>query len=266
MDPATLQQRAESILRRILEGCQKSSNDTCTVAIYDTAWVAMVSKTTDGRSTWLFPESFDFVIRNQNADGSWTNNDSSEDGILSTLAALLAMKRHANQPDLTTTQKTYDLDTRMAKAVTYLQKELPLWDVGASVFIAFELLVPAHLSMLQDEGITLDFPQKSVLMNFRAKKLARLDPSTLYGPQKSTLLYSLEGFIGRINFDKVQHHLTLGSQMGSPSSTAAYLMNCSSWDIRAENYLRDAIANGAGHGCGSVTGTYPTCIFEIAWV
>ncbi|KAL8779841.1 MAG: hypothetical protein Q9194_001215 [Teloschistes cf. exilis] len=123
----------------------------------------------------------------------------------------------------------------------------------ASVCIAFELLVPAHLSMLQDEGITLDFPQKSVLMNFRAKKLARLDPSILYGPQKSTLLYSLEGFIGRINFDKVQHHLTLGSQMGSPSSTAAYLMNCSSWDIRAEIYLRDAIANGAGHGCGSVT-------------
>ncbi|KAL8632815.1 hypothetical protein Q9189_001520 [Teloschistes chrysophthalmus] len=242
MDPATLQQRAESILRRILEGCQKSSNDTCTVAICDTAWVAMVSKTTDGHSTWLFPESFDFVIRNQNDDGSWTTNDSSEDGILSTLAALLAMKRHANQPDLTPTQKTYDLDT------------------------PFELLVPAHLSMLQDEGIAFDFPQKSVLMNVRAKKLARLDPSSLYGPQKHTLLYSLEGFVGKINFDKVQHHLTLGSQMGSPSSTAAYLMNCSSWDIGAENYLRDAIANGAGHGCGGVTGAYPTCIFEIAWV
>ncbi|KAL9585885.1 MAG: hypothetical protein Q9212_001242 [Teloschistes hypoglaucus] len=175
------------------------------------------------------------------------------------------MKRHANQPDLTVTQKTYDLDTRMAKAMTYLQKESQLWDVGASVYIAFELLVPAHLSMLQDEGITLDFPQKSVLMNVRAKKVARLDPSNLYGPQKSTLLYSLESLIGRIDFDRVQHHLTLGSQMGSPSSTVAYLMSCSSWDIRAEDYLRDAIANGAGHGCGGVTGTYPTCIFEITW-
>ncbi|KAL8661050.1 MAG: hypothetical protein Q9202_005981 [Teloschistes flavicans] len=175
------------------------------------------------------------------------------------------MKRHAKQPHLTTSQKTHDLDTRIVKAVTYLQKELQHWDVGASVGIGFELLVPAHLSMLQDEGIALDFPQRPLLMNFRAKKLAKLDPTALYGPQKSTLLYSLEGFIGKIDFDKVQHHVISGSHMGSPSSTAAYLMHRSSWDGRAESYLRDAIVNGAGHGCGGVTGTYPTCIFELAW-
>ncbi|KAL8687603.1 MAG: hypothetical protein Q9218_006271 [Villophora microphyllina] len=266
MDTRTLQQRAETLLENVLEGCQKSTQDSHTLAIYDSAWVSMISKNTDGHVNWLFPESFDFVVRNQEADGSWRSSDSVEEGLLNTLAALLALKKHAKPICSTALETTHNLEAPIFKATTFLQGVLQHWDVEASTGVAFELLVPAHFSMLQDEGIAFDFPQKPVLMALHAKKLAKFDPTLLYGPHKTTMLHSLEGFVGRVNFDKIEHHLTRGSQMGSPSSTAAYLMNCSIWDVRAENYLREVITKGGGHGNGGVPSVYPSNIFELTWV
>ncbi|KAI0172217.1 hypothetical protein GGR52DRAFT_573358 [Hypoxylon sp. FL1284] len=53
--------------------------------------------------------------------------------------------------------------------------------------------------------------------------------------------------------------------MGSPSSTAAYLMHISEWDDVAEEYLRDALRDGSGHGCGGVPSAWPSSIFELSW-
>ncbi|KAF2820523.1 hypothetical protein CC86DRAFT_237655, partial [Ophiobolus disseminans] len=55
--------------------------------------------------------------------------------------------------------------------------------------------------------------------------LAKLDPSLLYGPVQTTALHSLEAFIGKIDFTKLRHRKVKRSMLGSPSSTAAYLMN-----------------------------------------
>lgn len=81
-----------------------------------------------------------------------------------------------------------------------------------------------------------------------------------------TLTHSLEAFIGKIDFDQIVQHKVSGSMFGSPSSTAAYLMNASAWDDEAEDYLRQVIRKSVGQGSGGVPGVYPTTHFEYTWV
>ncbi|KAL2015847.1 hypothetical protein VTK56DRAFT_4694 [Thermocarpiscus australiensis] len=77
-----------------------------------------------------------------------------------------------------------------------------------------------------------------------------------------TAVHSLEAFTDKIDFDKVAHHKVNGSMMGSPSSTAAYLMNASHWDKEAEAYLRHVIKAGTGQGNGGLPSAYPFTYFE----
>ena len=266
MDPSELLRRARLLLQNVLYGCQNSTHTSLTVAVYDSAWVSMVSKSIHGDLCWLFPESFQFILEKQQSNGGWESSDSNEDAILDTLAALLAMKRHSS-PLITARQESgYDLLGRISRAVAYLHDKLQRWGVRASGNIGFEILIPAHLMILEQEGIVFEFPQKPILMALKEEKLAKFDPSQIYGSQKTTLLHSLEAFVGIINFDNVRHHLIYGSQFNSPSSTAAYLMNCTEWDAEAETYLRKVVADGGGHGRGGVPGVYPTNIFEVTWV
>ena len=88
----------------------------------------------------------------------------------------------------------------------------------------------------------------------------------LYGTAKTTLLHSLEVFVGKIDFNKIHHYLSCGSMMASPLSTAAYLMNFSNGNAEAEAYLRDTILNGGGSASGGVQSVFPCTIFELTWV
>lgn len=51
----------------------------------------MVSKVIDGRRQWLFPDSSQYVLDKQLPDGGWESYASDLDGILNTMAALLAI-------------------------------------------------------------------------------------------------------------------------------------------------------------------------------
>lgn len=266
MDPTSLDQRAQALVRNVVHEYQNGIHSSHSLSIYDTAWVSMIAKTVNEEPRWVFPESFQYLLEQQESDGGWNGQKNSEDGILNTLAALLAMKRHEKSTNITTPVADPSLHSRITKAVTYLQRKLQQWDEGASIPIGFEILVPALLSMLEQEQLVFHFPQKQVLMKLNAKKTKHFDPSMLYGNQKTTLLHSLEAFIGKIDFDRVQHQKTNGGMMFSPSSTAAYLMNCSTWDVEAEMYIRSAIQDGSGHGNGGVAGAYPTNFFEVTWV
>nr|ANM86663.1 putative ent-kaurene synthase [Cladonia uncialis subsp. uncialis] len=202
---------------------------------------------------WAFPESFQFILEEQESDGDWDRSRNSDDGILNTLTALLVVTHP-------------DLPARISKAIIYLEKKLQQWDVGASVHVDFEILVPKLLSMLEQEQLIFQFPQKQILMRLNADKLRHFDPSTVYGSQKHTLLRSLEGFIGKVDFDQIQHQKTNGSFMYSPSSTAAYLMSSSAWDDESEMYIRNAIMHGRGHGNGGVPSVFPSNTFEVTQV
>ncbi|KAH9986482.1 hypothetical protein F4779DRAFT_624274 [Xylariaceae sp. FL0662B] len=96
--------------------------------------------------------------------------------------------------------------------------------------------------------------------------MSRFVPESLYGRKPSTALHSLETLGGELDFENIAHRKAGGSMMGSPSSTAAYLMYATNWDSEAETYLCHGIQAGMGKGSGAVPSAYPSMFFEYTWV
>ncbi|MCJ1478595.1 hypothetical protein MMC13_007276 [Lambiella insularis] len=258
--------QANSLVKDLAEGCAKTSLCSVTVAIYDTAWVSMLRKDIDGKTEWLFPETFRFILDNQLPDGGWGSDSSTGDGILNTMAALLALKIHEDVLKSDCGNELDGLRERSSRAQACLQSLLQIWDVETESHVGFEILVPALLDMIERKGLYFTFPGKEALLALHSFKSKEFNPEILYRNVQTTMLHSLEAFIGKIDFDRISHHKRFGSMMGSPASTAAYLMHHSSWDTEAEQYIRRVIADGSGKGTGAVPSVYPTAIFEIVWV
>ncbi|KAG5960164.1 hypothetical protein E4U57_000255 [Claviceps arundinis] len=245
---------------------------TASCQVYDTAWVAMISKTEDDVKKWLFPECFYYLLKTQSPDGSWGRLGTTQTaGILDTSAALLALLRHAKEPLQLMAISPNDISQRIERGFFSLQLQLSQWDdVEKSNHIGVELIVPALFSYLQRESendsLVLDFPCKMTLECMHKEKMSQFNLSTLYAQRPSSALHSLEAFLGKLDFDRVSHHMYHGSMMASPSSTAAYLIGASQWSDEAESYLRHIVSNGAGHGDGGIPGTYPTTHFECSWI
>ena len=265
MDISTLNHRAQHLVKELADGCDRDDLGSATVSIYDTAWLSMIVKSIDGRDHWLFPASFQFLLDSQLSDGSWDSHTSPNDGILNTMTALLAIKKHSKNQLPENKTLRLDLDVRISKAKRSLEEKLCRWDVEAGLNVGFEILVPAILTMLEDENLCLHFPGRPSLQRMREKKMLKFDSQRLYD-MPSSFLHSLEAFIGLIDFDRLGHHKTHGSMMGSPASTAAYLMYSSRWDDEAEAYLAKVIVKGQGKGGGGVPSVFPMPFFEITWV
>lgn len=235
-------------------------------AVYDTAWVSLVTKPLDGKRQWLFPECFNYLIDQQAEDGGWGVTGEKVDGILSTAAALLSSIRHQAEPLNLKHIDTKDLEARIKRGIESLSSQLRDWAVTSAVHVGFEVIVPALLDLLAQESVHFSFDGLDELMKIYGDKMSKFHPDLLYGSERSTAIHSLEAFIGKLDFDRISHHKTHGSMMGSPSSTAAYLMNTTVWDDEAEAYLRHVIDHAAGKGHGGVPSAYPSTIFEHSWV
>lgn len=244
-----------------------------TCSVYDTAWVACVSKTVAGRSQWLFPSSLTFVLDSQLPDGRWPahpgQDDTDEiDSILSTLAALFCLVQHAKNPLQLRHVHGGSISERIERGVSKVSTMLQSWSVSECKAVGFEVLVPSLLDLLEAENVQLVFPEKLLLLTMRDQKLAKMKPEILYKAAPLSLLHSLEAFHGRQDFsyDRIAHHKIGGSIMASPSATSSYLIRASSWDDEAEAYLRLAISNGEGNNSGGVPSAYPSTNFELTWI
>ena len=268
------QQHISRLLERLLgayDTCYGLGSMTCT--IYDTAWIASISKIVSGRPQWLFPSSFSIVLVAQLPDGGWSAHlqecDADEaDGILSTMAALYCLCQHAKNPLQLMHMAGESLPGRIKKAVTRLSAMLQNWRVGDCKAVGFEILAPSLLDLLEEEGLVFQFPEREHLQILRNQKLARVRPEMLYGSSSSALLHSLEAFHCKkdFSFDRLAHQKVSGSIMASPSATASYLIRCTEWDDEAEAYLRLVVSNGEGKGSGGVPSAYPSTNFELTWV
>lgn len=276
--PQLTQQARDLICEAVRDYNEYYGTGTMSCAIYDTAWVALIARTENNEKRWLFPESFQFLIDNQTEDGDWGVEmcASESDSILNTASALLALKRHYAEPLQINSIEPSELQSRIDKATVSLERKLNEWDVSASTHVGFEIIIPALLRLLEtthsinscENGKLYQFlfNGRTELMELNAKKLSRFRPEFLYSKHQSTALHSLEALMDRIDFDRVAHHKVLGSMMASPSSTAAYLMNTSTWDQEAEDYIRHVVYKGPGKGTGAVPSAYPSTNFEFSWV
>ena len=264
---AELKAKAARLLSDIVqeyEETESCGSFSCTV--YDTAWVSMVTKIVDGNEIWLFPSSFEYVLRSQQSDGSWISYGSEIDGIMNTAAALLTMCRHRSAHHQLDDMIPLDIDHRVLRAETALRRQLKLWKVQATLHVGYEVLVPALLSLLEEFGFIFDYPGRQHLFDLYNQKLARFDAALLYQDLQVWALHSLEAFIGKIDFDRLKHHTRFGSMLASPSSTAAYLIYGSHWDTESESYLHRVISDGEGKGCGGVPSAFPSTNFDMIWV
>ncbi|KAI0837753.1 hypothetical protein F5Y06DRAFT_270158 [Hypoxylon sp. FL0890] len=233
---------------------------TMTSAIYDTAWLSIVAKPINDSRVWLFPSSFEFLLRKQMPTGGWRSGDAETDEALDTAAALYALCRHRGKTP------SDDLENRIKSASQFLSKRLQSLSFTGPLPVGFELLLPALLDLLRKEGVCIEFEAGEELLKITRQKLARIDIESLYIGKRSTILHSLEAFIGKVDFDRLGQHKVFGSMMASPSSTAAYLMNVSTWDDEAEEYLRHVVAMSAGKSNGGVPSAFPSTFFEFSWV
>jgi len=264
----TLSVEAARLFQRLAVDCDNGASfGSFSVSTYDTAWASMVIKSIDGDRQWLFPESFQLLLDSQLHEGGWQEHGTVMDGILNTMASLLAIVKHRKEssckgcPPLPP-----DIDSRVLRGISWLTHRLQSWDVEASEHVGFEILIPSLLDLLRREEISFDFPGSEQLARLNLKKLARFNPQILYRQVQTTLVHSLEAFVGKIDFDRVRHHQVDGSMMSSPAATAAYLIYASSWDSTAEGYLRKVLQRGRGNGSGGFPSAFPTTNFELTWV
>ncbi|KAI1206322.1 uncharacterized protein F4807DRAFT_463811 [Annulohypoxylon truncatum] len=258
----TVHDQIQSLITKLSVQCSANHGfGFMSPSIYDTAWVSMVRKPNNaGEDEWLFPECFEFILASQLPSGAWESYASHVDGILNTSASLLALRKR-----LEICPGNLDWETRSKRAEIALRELLDKWDADLSDQVGFEMLIIQLVSLLEGRGIVLEFPQLNALKILRNAKLKRLPLSSVCNAP-STLYHCLEGLIGHIDFEQVRHRRDAnGSMMGSPSSTAAYLMHSSVWDDEAEAYLRNVLKYGTGNGNGSVPSAWPTRIFETTW-
>jgi hypothetical protein len=278
MSSTILVQSARDLIGKVASE-MKSEYGMCSMAasIYDTAWLAMIEKKTGKDTQWLFPESFEYILQHQGRDGGWdpleqataTNkypdNIWLPDCIIHSLAAFLALCRHFRRAGCKGNDLPDDALSRIFRAKEFLDSKLQRWQLEGTTHFGYELLVPVHLRLLQDEGVTFEFPAKEALMD-QYKKSTEIDITWIYSGPCRIPLFCLEAFVKRLDFTKLGHLVSTAGISASPASTAAYLIYSPIWSDQCENYLRHVVSHGQGKGNGAVGGVFPLEIFEPCWV
>ncbi|KAF2967333.1 hypothetical protein GQX73_g6273 [Xylaria multiplex] len=257
---------SEALIQEVGQKVKDGEFGSFSPSIYDTAWVARI-RLPGNNCQWLFPKCFAYLLETQSSNGGWTPHLPEVDQILNTMASLAALKDHQSIADeIGDTATSTHLGERISAAEGLLKLRLKEWDVNSSVHVGTEILVPALLEALEKDRPIFEFQGRNLLMKWNRKKFRKFPPEMLYGSHRTTLVHSLESLVGKIDFDRVSHHLDKrGSMMASPAATAAYLMNVTVWDKCAESYLRTVVKNSS-NGSGGVPGAFPSSIFELTWI
>ena len=261
------------LVRSLIEAASDGYGlSSMTSSLYDTSWIACVSKEVRGQRQWLFPQSFALILKTQSTDGGWSasNKPDMGDDILTTLAALHSLILHDERPLQIRNNRNdgFSLRGRISLAAERAQQLLQSWRLDDVLGVGFEILLPAILDVLAKRGFHFDFPGRADLYQVRDRKLLKLNLAKLYDGEYSTVLHSLEAFYGTTEFDfsSVCKHITQGSLMASPAATSAFLMRCKDWNDEAEAYLRLVLSNSAEGLQGAAPCAYPSTNFETLWV
>ncbi|KAL3472131.1 hypothetical protein BJX99DRAFT_266206 [Aspergillus californicus] len=274
-----LTQRATKLVHRIATAVNTDHGfSSMAYSIYDTAWVSMIIKKGEKGPTWLFPECFNFLLKEQRSSGEWSSFSAADlartpssnilipDILIHTLAGLLALCLHSQNRDCINGKVAHDILGRISRAKESVNAKLQEWNVSETQHFGFQLLIPVLLQRLKDEhGISFSFPGEEELLSMYHDAL-QMDIEWLYTEKCSVPLFSYEGFLGKIDFARIGHQISAEGLGALPASTAAYLLYAPVWSDESEEYLRNVIHNGSGQGTGGVAAIFPLTIFESSWV
>lgn len=216
---------------------------------YDTAWLAGLAH--PRRRAARFPTALQWLVENQQHDGSWGGAlPYQHDRILSTLAALPAIATFGRRA---ADRQSVERGTR------YLWQHGHLLASEKAELVGFELLLPALIQRAQKSGIAVP-PHLDIYGPQRAHKLSLIPAEALYSP-RTTLVHSLE-FLGRqAEPDRLRSAQAENGAIGnSPAATAFFLDQTN--DTRAEAYLRHCLEYTGG---ATVPVLHPCETFELLW-
>ncbi|KAL2055341.1 hypothetical protein ABVK25_004149 [Lepraria finkii] len=120
------------------------------------------------------------------------------DGILNTMAVLLALKLYTDTPQYPECLLPDEIGTRMFRVSVALQNILNEWDIEVCIPVGFEILVPSLLKLHQEQGLSFTIPDEGALMALNRNKLAKFEPQMLYQKTCTAMIHSLEAFLDRI--------------------------------------------------------------------
>jgi halimadienyl-diphosphate synthase len=236
--------------RRLLDSL---GNGTMSETAYDTAWVARLPASNHPDEP-MFPGAYDWLLRNQHADGSWgAEVPFAHDRLVCTLAALISVS--------STSYRREESEPAARRGIVYLNRErLDLRDDPCET-VGFELLLPELARQARDLGLRLPYDDWAFVESIRANKLQRIPPIAVYGGP-TTLTTSLEYLGERLLPQLVDRCQAANGSYGTSPSATAYVFG-QRQDPAAESYLREVASI---HRSGGVLFLYPFELFETAWV
>nr|WJZ49125.1 hypothetical protein [Scutellaria barbata] len=211
---------------------------------YDTAWVAMVpSREYSGVEQPCFPQCVDWIMENQNSDGSWGLNPGHpylvKDSLSCTLACLLALRKWDIGHQLVQRGLDFIVSNDWASSADDNNQFSP---------IGFDIIFPAMLNYAKDMDLTLPF-SKNIL-----DSLFHIRDSQLRTQKQD---YISEALGSSCNWKEIilTHQRNNGSLFNSPATSAAALIHCP--DDKCYQYLISVL--GACNGW--VPTIYPMNIY-----
>ncbi|KAK4388989.1 Cis-abienol synthase, chloroplastic [Sesamum angolense] len=179
-----------------------------TPSAYDTAWVAMVPSREDSGREPLFPQCLDWIIENQNPDGSWGLQYPGhpllvKDSLSCTLACLVALRKWNAGDQLV--KKGLEFLRSNAWAATDKHQISP---------IGFDIVFPMMINYANDLDFTLPFHQHLLdsMFSNRHSEIKR----------NPNLEYVAEGLGESFDWNKsLTQQRSNGSLFNSPATTAA---------------------------------------------
>ncbi|PUZ48859.1 hypothetical protein GQ55_7G279600 [Panicum hallii var. hallii] len=213
---------------------------------YDTAWVSMVPLRGSNQSP-CFPQCVEWILQNQQDDGSWGVNrfDSSvnKDVLLSTLACVLALKRWNVGRE------------NIWRGLHFIGRNFSVaMDEQTTAPIGFNITFATMLSLAIDMGLEFPIRQTDVhgILHLRKMELKR---QALYGSygRKAYMAYIAEGLGNMLDWDEVmKFQRKNGSLFSCPSTTAVALIH--KYNDQAHQYLNSLVSEFGG----AVPAVYPS--------
>ena len=237
--------------RELLASLQQGA---ISAAAYDTAFVARLRQPDDPNAL-AYPQTLAWLLRSQNADGSFgTTLPIPKDKLVSTLSALVALA------DLPQNLQDGIAHRARTRALRFLYEDTGNWQTGPDM-AGFELVLPAVLDEAKVRGLPLPYERFMGISAQRDAKIGHIPPRLIYNV-KTPLLHSLEYLGNRLDVEAARAQLSPnGSFANSPSATAYFLLKTR--DEQAHEYIALLLRN---RGDGSIPTVAPFEVFEIAWV
>ncbi|XP_047066802.1 ent-kaur-16-ene synthase, chloroplastic-like isoform X1 [Lolium rigidum] len=198
---------------------------------YETAWVAMVPSSTSLQAPY-FPQCVEWIMQNQQENGSWGINEFassvSKDILLSTLACVIALKKW-----------NVGLE-QIRRGLHFIGRNMPIvMDEQITTPNGFNLTFPSMIRLAIQIG--LEFPVRQadvdeIILRLREMELKRL-AGEKYSARETYLSYVADGSVNLLDWNEVmKFQRKNGSLFNSPSTTAAALVQ--KYDDNALQYLQ----------------------------